>query len=245
MTRIVRYVAQGLALAGLAWAGCGQALNAFPPLSFQRHIAACISCHGEDGRGGGGGAKLYPRLAGQPASYLAAQLRAFQRGQRSNDTMYRMVKGLPASYLWDMARYFASQQAPYPPVRMNSITVAELKRGERLVKQGRWHSGMPTCATCHGEDLGGRPPAVPLLAGQYEAYLAEQLTAWRAGERRNDPGSMMRWIANGLTDRDIADIAAYLASLRPSNQKKVGLSLRHRAPKSAQAHAGSGDKSAE
>jgi cytochrome c553 len=45
-------------------------------------VAACSGCHGPDGAGIPG---LYPRISGQFASYLEAQLLAFKTGTRAND----------------------------------------------------------------------------------------------------------------------------------------------------------------
>jgi cytochrome c553 len=45
-------------------------------------VAACSGCHGPDGAGIPG---LYPRISGQFASYLEAQLVAFKAGARAND----------------------------------------------------------------------------------------------------------------------------------------------------------------
>lgn len=46
-------------------------------------IAACLACHGPDGRGNAPAG--YPALAGQQANYTAAQLRAYRAGERSSD----------------------------------------------------------------------------------------------------------------------------------------------------------------
>lgn len=68
------------------------------------------------------------------------------------------------------------------------------------------------CQACHGESGISRNPRVPNLAGQQQAYLAAQLTAFRAGTRRNDS---MQAIAAQLSDADIAALAAYWHS-RPA-----------------------------
>jgi cytochrome c553 len=44
-------------------------------------VAACNGCHGERGHG----SEKLPRLAGQMASYLAAQIRGFGTRERTND----------------------------------------------------------------------------------------------------------------------------------------------------------------
>jgi cytochrome c553 len=65
------------------------------------------------------------------------------------------------------------------------------------------------CAGCHGsagEGSGDNPP----IAGLDEAYHVEQLMAYKSGERTN---AMMQMFAGQLSEEDMADIAAYYASL--------------------------------
>lgn len=66
------------------------------------------------------------------------------------------------------------------------------------------------CVTCHGVDGQGTDPLYPNLAGQSEIYLEQQLKAFRSGRRR---APQMSIIAEGLSEADIADLAAYYASL--------------------------------
>jgi len=47
-----------------------------------KSLPACAGCHGATGAGL---PALYPRLAGQHAQYIEAQLKAFRSGERSND----------------------------------------------------------------------------------------------------------------------------------------------------------------
>jgi cytochrome c553 len=65
------------------------------------------------------------------------------------------------------------------------------------------------CQACHGDNGISRNPRVPNLAGQQQAYLAAQLTAFRAGTRHSDP---MQAIAGQLSDAEIAALAAYWSS---------------------------------
>ncbi len=67
------------------------------------------------------------------------------------------------------------------------------------------------CAACHGANGISAAPIWPNLAGQKEAYLVKQIKAFKSGERK-DP-SMAPMVAS-LTDEDIANLAAYYASLK-------------------------------
>jgi cytochrome c553 len=67
------------------------------------------------------------------------------------------------------------------------------------------------CAACHGAEGVSAIPIYPNLAGQKEAYLAKQLKAFKSGTR-DDP--TMKGMSAALSDEDIADLAAYYASLK-------------------------------
>ncbi|ERS92156.1 MULTISPECIES: c-type cytochrome [unclassified Halomonas] len=69
------------------------------------------------------------------------------------------------------------------------------------------------CAACHGTDGMATAPIYPNLAGQNAEYLVSSLKAYRAGERGGGMSAMMTPQAQALSDEDIADIAAYYASL--------------------------------
>ena len=67
------------------------------------------------------------------------------------------------------------------------------------------------CAACHGKD-GKTPvdPTYPKLAGQYADYLANALTDYHSGARKNP---IMGGMAKPLSKSDIQNVAAYFASL--------------------------------
>jgi len=66
------------------------------------------------------------------------------------------------------------------------------------------------CRTCHGMDGVGKLPNVPNIGGESDFYLTKQLKAFRKGDRRDE---QMAIIARDLSDQDIADLAAYYASI--------------------------------
>lgn len=66
-----------------------------------------------------------------------------------------------------------------------------------------------SCAGCHGVNGNSTNPAWPKLAGQNAGYIAKQLADFKAGKTRNDP--LMGSQVAGLSDQDMADIAAYYA----------------------------------
>jgi len=67
------------------------------------------------------------------------------------------------------------------------------------------------CRVCHGLDGIAKMPAAPNLAGQQEIYLVRSLTAYKTGERQNPQMSV---VAPTLSEKDIANLAAYYASIK-------------------------------
>lgn|SRR5688572_1075416 len=66
------------------------------------------------------------------------------------------------------------------------------------------------CIGCHGipgyKATFPEVYSVPMLGGQSAKYIENALNAYKKGERTNPS---MRGIAGGLSDQDIADVAAY------------------------------------
>jgi cytochrome c553 len=101
------------------------------------------------------------------------------------------------------------------PVLMLSIA-GSMAISEPVVASGDAEAGKIksyTCTGCHG--IPGYKNVyptyhVPKIGGQNEAYLDASLKAYRAGERQH---KTMVLQAESLSDQDIADIAAYFASL--------------------------------
>lgn len=68
------------------------------------------------------------------------------------------------------------------------------------------------CAACHGPLGNSADPNTPNLAGQGAAYLRKQLKDIRDNRR---PVPLMAGQLNGMNDQDLADMAAWYASLNP------------------------------
>ncbi len=73
-----------------------------------------------------------------------------------------------------------------------------------------------TCAACHGADGNSVNPEWPKIAGQHESYTVMQLKAYQDGKRQN---ALMSAQAAGLSEQDMADLAAYYAAQSPKPGK--------------------------
>jgi cytochrome c553 len=90
-----------------------------------------------------------------------------------------------------------------------ALTSAPLSAASQDAAQGRLKA--QPCSVCHGPLGISMVPDAPHLAGQPAIYLAAQLRLYRSGERKHEVMSVM---ARGLSDDDIAHLAAWFASIR-------------------------------
>jgi cytochrome c553 len=166
-------------------------------------ISVCGTCHGPTGNSA---SPKYPRLAGQSANYLAAQLKAF-RGQTRGDPdaigyMWGMAAQLDDSTIDALAAYYAAQKAE-PSA---SGTSPAASRGREIYEHGVAAQGVPACSSCHGPDAHGLQD-FPRLAGQHAQYVLKQLGSFQSNMRNV---AIMHGVAQNLNLDDMDAVAAFL-----------------------------------
>jgi cytochrome c553 len=166
----------------------------------RKRSADCAGCHGEKGVSPN---DTWPNLAGQHAAYLARILAAYKSGDQKDVAMTPVAQPLSDADIQNLAAYFAS--LPCAAAR-GEKPAGDVAAGKALAKN---------CVACHGDTGIASNPAWPSLAGQQPGFLVNALKAFRAGLRK-DP--MMSGVTRGLSDADIANLAAYYAgqSCRPT-----------------------------
>ena len=170
--------------------------------------ATCAACHGVDGNSV---TPDWPMLAGQHASYIVRQLRAFKSGERTDVTMKPFADMLSEQDMLDVAAYFEAQKPT--PKGADPMLVG---LGQQIYRGGVAARGVPACIACHGPDGSGNPLAsYPRISAQHAAYSTKQLNAYRAGDRRSDVdlNQMMRNVAGQLFDDEIRALASYMQGL--------------------------------
>ncbi|ABU72168.1 c-type cytochrome [Vibrio campbellii] len=99
---------------------------------------------------------------------------------------------------------------------MGAMMALTMLSGQALaagdVAAGQAKAGV--CAACHGADGIAVIPGYPNLKGQNEQYIASSIKAYKAGQRTGGLAPVMQAQANLLSDDDIANLAAYYASLK-------------------------------
>jgi cytochrome c553 len=175
-----------------------------------QRVDACSHCHGRSGEGLA--VSGFPRLAGQPAAYLAKQLHDFAAGSRRHAVMQYFARSMSGQDIADIAAYYAAFKAP--PARPEPEQ-ADAAAGRKLAESGDARLGVAACDSCHGPGGRGQPPLLPYLAGQNANYIAGQLQAWQSGSRNNDAGGQMKAVAAKLSAADTAALAGYFENLPP------------------------------
>lgn len=169
--------------------------------------ALCAGCHGQDGNSTNA---IWPKLAGQHASYLTKQIREFKDGSREDAVMKGMVAALSDDDIADIAAFFESQK-----ISAGAFNVDLVARGESIYRGGITESSIPACIGCHGPSGAGNGPAsFPSLKGQHPEYLVMQLTKFKDGSRSNDPGKMMQNLSKRMLESEMQAVAAYIAGLQ-------------------------------
>ena len=161
--------------------------------------ALCATCHGE---GGQSTIPLNPILAGQTSRYLYLQLRDFQEGRRSDPQMSPVAAGLSREESRALADYFAAQK----PRSQGAFKVDPAK-----ARLGKAKADETLCTMCHLGGFAGQNE-IPRVAGQHYDYVVKQLRAFKTRQRSNDAGNMTS-VANTLNEKDIDNLAHYLAGL--------------------------------
>ena len=179
-----------LVLGGLALAGGTPGPGAAQDAEAGRQVAGmCRTCHGLDGYAQ---MPLAPHIGGEPASYLASQLRAFRSGERENEMMSVVAASLGDAQIEDVAAWYASHAA-----------TASLSADP---------SGAPgACVACHGADGISLAPDAPNLAGEANVYLLEQLKAFASGRRVHE---VMSEVASALTEEEMRAAADWYGAVR-------------------------------
>ena len=168
----------------------------------------CVACHGQDGNSIN---PIWPNIAGQHASYIFDQLKAFKNGLRNQPLMLGQVMLLTDSDMQNLAAYYSTM----PQASQNLAQLDNLELGTKIYRGGNQKNGSSACIACHGPTGKGNPAAkIPSIRGQHAVYLADQLKLYASGERQSDsPTNVMRDIAKKLTNDEINAVSSYMQGL--------------------------------
>ena len=178
----------------------------------QAGYVVCAACHGQQGEG------LFalnaPKLTGQSAWYMRAQIDAYKRGFRGThpEDEYGQQMAPMAATLFDAAAvenviaYIQSLPDEPAPATIEG----DVERGADLYRG---------CAVCHRADGSGSSGTfAPRLAGMSDWYLARQIVLFqehvRGHDRKDTLARQMTFMSKQLHGQDaINDVVAYINAL--------------------------------
>jgi cytochrome c553 len=193
-------------LAILAWL-CSPA-SSWAGSSIAEGIRNCTWCHGT----GAQGYTVAPRLAGQQALYIEAQLRGYAAHIRDNPLSKQYMWGAAANLRTDVVRDLADYLASLPLKSAHDGRRALVERGQAIYLQGIPDANIVACLACHGP-AGQGIREIPRLGGMSYFYLKRRLEEWGQGYH-SAPESPMPLVASTLGPDEIEALASYLSFVR-------------------------------
>ena len=94
------------------------------------------------------------------------------------------------------------------------VPKGSVAKGRQLVTSGGPEQKTMACVMCHGADARGYGD-VPPIAGRSPSNLVRQLYDIKLGARTGPSVALMQAVVKGLSDDDIVNVAAYLATQKP------------------------------
>ena len=171
----------------------------------------CSRCHGENGTAV---SPRIPNLAGQYAEYLFREMKLYKAHTRESQAMSAVMDTVPDDQLLPLAKYYSEK---VPVAHSTASSPEMIKRGGALYFNDNNALGL-ACADCHGTHGEGtadteKMRAFPRVAGQQLEFLVTALQQYKQGKKATLLG--MRSAMHGLSDSDLAALAAYMNSMKP------------------------------
>ncbi|MBI2988131.1 MAG: c-type cytochrome [Deltaproteobacteria bacterium] len=163
----------------------------------------CSACHGFGGDSPG---STVPILAGMSPAYFKKAIKDYAEGKRPSPEMEPYAKYVVEAGLDEIAAYFAEQKKQSTRIKSNP---AAIRRGMAAAGQ---------CTVCHNPQGEGEPEkGFPDLRGQPAGYLQAQMLLLKEEKRKLQDttlADLKQKVLKRLSDRVIADLAAYYSSLK-------------------------------
>jgi cytochrome c553 len=149
-------------------------------------------------------------LQGQREDYLRRSLQEYRQNRRQSGIMEPVAAALDERMIREAVRFYA-EITPAGPARREGGDGEAIRRGRMIAENGIPDGQIPPCRACHS---GRASSQFPVLDGLSADYLRGQLLLFREGGRDQTAyGAIMTAIGKRLTPSQIADAAAYFASL--------------------------------
>jgi len=212
--RLTLHGIRGSWLAGVALLVPGMLLSPVITLAqtvpIAERLLLCGGCHNSDGNSA---IPENPNLSGLDAEYIHRQLQDFRNGARKSPVMSGIIPLVDEKEFEALAAFF-SKQKPKPGGAVDAKLAAQ---GKEIYDEGIVGSAVPACSGCHNDD-GSGTEKYPRIASQHAAYVVQQLTNFKSGERANDVRAVMRAVAKRMNEKEIRAVAEYVVTLKGAQE---------------------------
>lgn len=103
-----------------------------------------------------------------------------------------------------------SSKLAWTPENLALVKDGDAAKGKQLAEKN--------CVACHAPGPQAQAGGYPYLQGQVASYLYKQLHDYKDGSRDN---ALMKGMVAGLSERDMADVAAYYSAEAPPAGEKA------------------------
>lgn len=177
----------------------------------QNSAQSCLDCHGVTGPRISARHDI-PKLNGQNSRYLQKQLMDFKWFERRDPgfEMNKQALEMTDQEILDISNYFAQSE----PMADTNADVELTSDQQRLLELGQVIAEN-ACNSCHYRSeisFGTISEEVPVLCGQTEQYLTNQLIYFQKGMRKNN---LMEAISSKLTREEIIALSLYYSLENP------------------------------
>ncbi len=173
----------------------------------------CADCHGMNGMSTG---ENQPYLAGQRAIYLYRVLRAYQNGERVENSMQHVSNFLSDEALLAVSAYYASLTSIREP---DALAAAEEPEPLEAGPFTGIRKAIKKCTKCHGGTGNSTASGIPSLTAQDPEYFVTSMQAYVDGGRNHN---MMKKLVGRLDQTTIKEMSIFYAVQQPERTETQG-----------------------
>lgn len=183
--------------------------------------ANCVSCHGLDGVSQSEG---MPHLAGQRTVYLYRVLKAFQSGDRPDETNNHN-DFLNDNALLSTAVYYSSLAPAQKPEPVPVVDITDTADSDEAVVEDEEdpflaiRPSMRKCIKCHDESGNSSRKGMPSLTAQHPDYFVNSMLSYINGSRSH---KLMKKLVGKLDEATIKEMGIYYGVQEPLQTETQG-----------------------
>ena len=165
-------------------------------------VLLCFECHTADNNTPD---LMIPKLTGQNADYLVAQILHYKSGRRVSTVMMELLEDARLDDIKAIAEYFSTR----PPMSGTKIETELSIKGKDVYLGNNCHF----CHGMNGNSVDAFVVGAPLITGQNKDYLYKTMKDMQAQKRPVDMFDLMQKVLLKLSNDELEALSEYINSL--------------------------------